>query len=76
MSLPRPGEGRRLQRPDRRLVPGEEACRSPGDGSASEAVSPARISLLLVNSIRAYGGGEKWALTGQSLVVSHGWFMQ
>jgi glycosyltransferase involved in cell wall biosynthesis len=39
-----------------------DARPSGGKDAADETTPRARLSLLIVSSIRAYGGGEKWAL--------------
>src|SRR5947207_4150028 len=60
MRVPVP-EGRREQ---------EQPERRTAFGPATETAPRPRMALLIVNSIRAYGGGEKWALhTAQGLAA-------
>src|SRR5437867_3400521 len=62
MSVPAPEERRQTGQPDQQAAFGrDEGVSREGEGDAETTARP-RIGLLIVNSIRAYGGGEKWAL--------------
>jgi glycosyltransferase involved in cell wall biosynthesis len=64
MSAPAPEEGLNPEPEGReRLMADDPDSRLAGAASACSQMTPrAQLALLIVNSIRAYGGGEKWAL--------------
>src|SRR5947207_15294960 len=62
MSVPAPDGRPEAEQPELRATFRRGSRFSPERGKVTGTVPRPQLALLIVNSIRAYGGGEKWAL--------------